>query len=72
MDRGKYPQQHRFRRREIGSEVAGEVAAKVKALGVSRDISVKTALVYDGRLSPRIEAEGYFDALVSARDLLGI
>ena len=60
------------RRREIGSEVAGEVAAKVKALGVSRDISVKTALIYDGRLSPKIEAEGYFDAIVSVRDLLGI
>ena len=57
---------------EIGSEVAGEVAAKVRALGVPRDISVKTALVYDGHLSPRIEAEGYFDAIVSARDMLGM
>ncbi len=60
------------RRREIGREVADEVAAKVKALALPRDISVRTALIYDGRLSPRVEAEGFFDSLISVSDLLGI
>ena len=58
------------RRREIGREVADEVAAKVKALAMPRDISVRTALVYDGHLSPRVEAEGYFDSLIPIDDIL--
>ena len=60
------------RRMEIGREVADEVAAKVKALALPRDISVRTALIYDGRLSPRVEAEGFFDSLIPVSDLLGI
>ena len=58
------------RRREIGRDVADEVAAKVKALAMPRDISVKTALVYDGHLAPAVEAEGYFDAVVPISELL--
>ena len=58
------------RRREIGREVADEVAAKVKALAMPRDISVKTALVYDGHLAPAVEAEGYFDAVIPISELL--
>ena len=45
------------RRREIGYEVVEEVAEKLKRLAYDRSLSVRTALVYDGRLSPRIEAE---------------
>ena len=60
------------RRREIGREISDEVAAKVKALNLPRDISVRTALVFDGRLSPRVEAEGFFDFIVPVSDLLGI
>lgn len=60
------------RRREIGREVADEVAAKVRALDLPRDVSVRTALVYDGRLSPRVEAEGFFDSLIPVSDLLGL
>lgn len=58
------------RRREIGGDVVTEVAAKVKALALPRGISVRTALVYDGRLAPHVEAEGFFDALVPVADLL--
>lgn len=58
------------RRREIGRDVADEVAAKVKALAMPRDISVKTALVYDGHLAPAVEAEGYFDAVIPISELL--
>ena len=58
------------RRKEIGREVASEVAAKVKALGMPRDISVRTALVYDGHLAPCVEAEGFFDTLIPVSELM--
>ena len=58
------------RRREIGTEVIDEVAEKVKRLGIGRRTSVRTALVYSGRLSPAVEADGYFDAIVDAASLL--
>ena len=58
------------RRREIGPEVMGEVMEKVRRLKVSKGVSVRTALVYDGRLSPRIEAEHGFDVIIPADRLL--
>ena len=58
------------RRREIGPEVMDEVAEKVRRLKVARGVSVRTALVYDGHLSPRIEAEHGFDVVVPADRLL--
>ena len=57
-------------RKEIGSGVMDEVKAKVDALGVPRGLSVRTALVYDGKLSPSIESERYFDFIVDAKALL--
>jgi hypothetical protein len=60
------------RRNEIGREVEDEVAAKVKALALPRDASVRTALVYEGRLAPGVEADGYFDAIVPFSRLLGL
>lgn len=59
------------RRREIGVEIEDEVAAKVAALRAPRDRTVRTALVYDGRLSPQVAARGYFDALIPSEALLG-
>lgn len=58
------------RRREIGAEIMDEVAERVRRLKVASGVSVRTALVYDGRLSPRIEAEHAFDVLVPADRLL--
>ncbi len=58
------------RRREIGPEVMEEVMEKVRRLKVSKGVSVRTALVYDGRLSPRIEAEHGFDVVIPADRLL--
>ena len=58
------------RRREIGPEVMEEVMEKVRRLKVSKGVSVRTALVYDGRLSPRIEAEHGFDVIIPADRLL--
>lgn len=57
------------RKSEIGEEVADEVQAKVEALGTPRGTTVRTALIYEGRLSPRVEADGYFDFLVPAERL---
>lgn len=54
------------RKAEIGEDVADEVQAKVAALGMPRGTTVRTALVYEGRLSPRVEADGYFDFLIPA------
>ena len=58
------------RRREIGSEIIDEVSRKVDNLKVRPGVSVRTALVYCGALSPAVPAEGYFDILTDAHDLL--
>ena len=58
------------RRKNIGREVADEVAAKIEALSLPRSISVRTALVYEGELHPAIAAEGFFNSLVSISELL--
>ena len=60
------------RRRHIGREVVSEVAEKCRRLSRPDDVSMKTALVYEGELAPSVEADGFFDALVPARTLLGI
>ena len=58
------------RKSTIDADIEDEMARKIKALALPRDISVRTALVYDGNLSPSVEARGYFDALIPASDLL--
>lgn len=55
---------------EIGREIVDEVAEKISRLVRSRALSVRTALVYDGRLSPGVEAEGFFDFVIPAEKLL--
>ena len=60
------------RRREIGREVIDEVAEKVRRLPRRDGMSVRTALVYEGALAPIVEADGYFDAIVPFRRLLGL
>jgi len=52
------------RRTEIGRSVIDEVADKVSKLVIPSGVSVRTALVYEGRLSPQVETEGYFDLLL--------
>jgi len=60
------------RRREIGEEVEAEVARKVSRLKVAHGTSVRTALVYDGHLAPVVRGNGFFDAIISSCDLLGL
>jgi hypothetical protein len=60
------------RRREIGREIVGEISGKCDRIAKRAGMSLRTALVYDGELSPSVEADGYIDAIVSARRLLGL
>lgn len=60
------------RQREIGREVIDEVSEKIRRLGTPRDKSVRPVLVYDGRLAPIVETEGFFDVLIPFRKLLGL
>lgn len=58
------------RRASIPATVEDEVREKVRRLRAPRGMSVRTALVYAGELAPEIAERGYFDALISADDLL--
>ena len=58
------------RRKRIEHEIIEEVREKVANLDVSRELSVRTALVYDGELSPSVEADRYFDFIVPLAKLL--
>ena len=60
------------RRKHIGESIEAEVAEKVARLRHPRGISIKTALVYEGELAPVLRGNGYFDAIISASDLLGM
>ena len=60
------------RRRHLGREVIQEMVDRCGKF-VRRDgMSLKTALVYEGDLAMSVEADGYFDAVVPARILLGL
>ena len=52
------------RKGEIGEDVVEEVSAKVGALRKRKGMSVRAVLVYDGRLSKRVPADGYFSNLI--------
>lgn len=58
------------RRNHIGHEAEEEVAAKVRALNIPKDKSIRTALIYEGHLAPVVQADGYFDALLPIEELM--
>ena len=60
------------RKREIDKGIIAEVDAKVKKIARPDGVSIRTALVYDGALSAFVETNGYFDAIVPFRKLLGL
>lgn len=60
------------RRKEIAHDIINDVQAKVDALKVSKKLSIRTALVYDGNLSPSVEADRYFDFIVPLKTLLNL
>ena len=60
------------RQREIGRDVIDEVSGKVQRVPCRDGMSVRTALVYEGHLAPIVEADGYFDAIIPFRQLMGL
>ena len=54
----------------IGREIIDEMREKCKRLRKPHDVSLRTALVYEGELEPSVEADGYFDAIVPFSQLL--
>ena len=56
----------------FGESIEAEVADKVARLRHQRGSSIRTALVYEGELAPVVRGNGYFDAIVSASDLLDL
>ena len=58
------------RQLHIGREIIDEVREKCRRLRKPRDVSLRTALVYEGELEPSIEADGYFDAIIPFSQLL--
>ena len=60
------------RRENIGEEVVADVKEKIRRLKVTRGINVIPVLVYDGKLSKRVAADGFFSRIISAEQLLGI
>lgn len=60
------------RSNRIDAAVEREIEEKVSRLGVGSDKSVRTVLVYDGKLSPEVEENGYIDFLVPFSRLVEI
>ena len=60
------------KRRDIDKSIIAEVDGKVSCISRPPGVSIRTALVYDGTIAPTVEANGYFDALIPARALLGL
>ena len=60
------------RRDRIDESVEEEVQRKVELLSLPRGVSVRTALVYEGSLSPAIVENGYFDFLVPVSSVIGL
>lgn len=57
-------------RKSIGDSVIDDVREKVKRLNVDPSLSVRTGLIYQGDLDPKIAKTDYFDHLVPFGDLL--
>jgi len=57
-------------RRKIGKGVIDEVKEKIARLKPARGLSVRTGLIYEGRLDERIEQEDFFDFILPFGDLL--
>lgn len=60
------------RRDRIGESVVDEVREKIRKIRVGRGMSVFPILVYTGDLSKRVSSDGFFSAVISAEDLLGL
>ena len=57
------------RRKEIEHGIIDEVDDKIRKLKFSSGLSLRTALVYAGRLSPSVAADRFFDFIIPAERL---
>ena len=57
------------RRENIGADIAAEINQKVKAVGFHAGTSVRTVLVYDGKLAPAVRTEHMLDFVIPAERL---
>ena len=60
------------RKSKIGREVIEDMKEKCARLSRPKGMVVRTALVYEGELDRSVEADGYFDAIIPFRVLLGL
>ena len=60
------------RKSRIGREVIDEMKEKCARLPRTKGTAVRTALVYEGELDRSVETDGYFDAIIPFRRLLGL
>ena len=60
-----------MRREKIGEDVVSEVQEKLRRFKVRQGMGVVPVLVYEGHISKRIEADGFFANMISADRLLG-
>ena len=60
------------KRRDIDNSIIREVDEKVSCISRPPGVSIRTALVFDGIIAPTVEANGYFDAIIPFRRLLGL
>ena len=60
------------RKESIGREIMDEVNTKARRLQLPREKSFRRALVYEGNLAKSVEADGFFDAIIPFRRLLGL
>ena len=58
------------RREIIDASIVEEMKEKVARLPNPQSLSVRPVLVYDGRLSPAVNEDGYFSAIFKASELL--
>jgi AAA+ ATPase superfamily predicted ATPase len=57
-------------RHKITPEVIDEVAEKIARLNISKDVSIRPVLIYQGELSPEIKRANFFTHLISFEDML--
>ncbi len=57
-------------RKSIGVEIIDEVIQKIKSLKISKTVSIRPVLIYQGELSKQIIKEDFFSKLIAFEDLL--
>ena len=58
------------RRNSIGEEIVDEVRDKTARLKVRRGMSVIPVLIYEGHVSARVAADGFFARMIPVEDIL--